>query len=304
MTSPGTDSSSGAPAGTGSGAHSGPGNSSASGVGSASGTGSGVGSATGISSGSGSGSGSGADSGLESLPGSGFRPTHIVPREGLPAWEAPDVTRPTVPLDAFLPVQLLARRGEWAEILCANGWSAWVDGRLLISVPAPPPGGAGTPARTEDPRPLLARSAEALARYRRAADDLAAGRADGEAFRRGTRGLRAGVVVDGESVWLYDEAGGRWMYGDGQRLSVYAVAAVAGGPGSAEHERDPVPGAPEPAGAAPATAMPAATAPGDPAAAAPAGPARPPAPDTAPATGDPPPPPHEPTRIVRPGEFG
>ncbi|MDJ0381227.1 hypothetical protein [Streptomyces sp. G-G2] len=157
-----------------------------------------------------------------------FRPTHVVPQEGLPAWEAPDVSRPTVALDPFLPVQLLSRRGEWGEILCANGWSAWVDGRLLVAVPQPPPTTGRPLARTEDPRPLLSRAGEALERYRRAAEDLAAGRADTEAFRRGTRGLRAGVVVDGESVWLFDADAGRWMYGDGTRLTTYAVAAAPG----------------------------------------------------------------------------
>ncbi|MFE3935076.1 hypothetical protein ACFXPJ_15145, partial [Streptomyces goshikiensis] len=84
-----------------------------------------------------------------------FRPTHVVPQEGLPAWEEPDTSRPTTPLDAFLPVQLRSRRGEWAEILCANGWSAWVDGRLLVAVPQPPPPGGRPRARTEVPPPLL-----------------------------------------------------------------------------------------------------------------------------------------------------
>ncbi|MER7911547.1 hypothetical protein [Streptomyces sp. NPDC096068] len=41
-----------------------------------------------------------------------FRPTHVVPRDGLPAWEAPDPELPTAPLDAFLPVRRpLRRRG-------------------------------------------------------------------------------------------------------------------------------------------------------------------------------------------------
>ncbi|NXY98041.1 hypothetical protein HYE82_27445, partial [Streptomyces sp. BR123] len=154
----------------------------------------------------------------------GFRPTHVVPRDGLPAWETPDVSRPTASLDAFLPVQLLSRRGEWGEILCANGWSAWVDGRLLVSVPEPPPTGGRPTARTDDPRPLIARSAGVLDRYRRVLEELAAGRLDGEGFRSGTKGMRAGVVVDGESVWLYDESTGHWMYGDGSRLSPYAAA--------------------------------------------------------------------------------
>ncbi|MFD8949201.1 hypothetical protein [Streptomyces xanthophaeus] len=159
-----------------------------------------------------------------------FRPTHVVPQEGLPAWEGPDVSRPTAPLDPFLPVQLLSRRGEWGQILCSNGWSAWVDGRLLVAVPQPPPTAQGRPpARTEDPGPLLARSADALERYRRAAAEHAAGRTDAEAFRRSVRGLRAGIVLDGESVWLYDDTGGRWLYGDGTRLTTYAVAT---GPGA------------------------------------------------------------------------
>ncbi|MEU2390947.1 hypothetical protein [Streptomyces sp. NPDC007369] len=157
-------------------------------------------------------------------PIAGFRPTHVVPQDGMPAWETPDVSRPTAPLDALLPVQLLSRRGEWGEILCANGWSAWVDGRLLVSVPQPPPTGGQPRARTDDPRPLIARSAGVLDRYRRAVEELAAGRLDGEGFRSGTKGMRAGVVVDGEAVWLYDETTGHWMYGDGTRLAPYAAA--------------------------------------------------------------------------------
>lgn len=38
-----------------------------------------------------------------------FRPTHVVPRSGLDAWEAPDPGLPTTPLDAFLPVRLEER---------------------------------------------------------------------------------------------------------------------------------------------------------------------------------------------------
>ncbi|MET9701252.1 hypothetical protein ABZY31_30660 [Streptomyces sp. NPDC006529] len=155
-----------------------------------------------------------------------FRPTHVVPQEGLPAWEAPDLSLATTPLDPFLPVQLLSRRGEWGEILCSNGWSAWVDGRLLVAVPQPPPTAGRPLTRTEDPRPLLARSGDALERYRRAVEDLAAGRADTEGFRRGTRGLRVGVVLDGEAAWLYDDTDGRWMYCDGTRLETYAVTAA------------------------------------------------------------------------------
>ncbi|MFE3325319.1 hypothetical protein [Streptomyces sp. NPDC059176] len=153
-----------------------------------------------------------------------FRPTHVVPRDGLATWEAPDAAQPSSPLDPFLPVQLLDRRGDWGHVLCANGWSAWVDGRLLIAVPESPPAGQQT-TRTADPQPLIARVEEALSDYRRAAEDLAAGRSDGETFRRRTRGLRVGMVVDGESMWLYDAEHERWVYCDGTRLTPFASSA-------------------------------------------------------------------------------
>ncbi|MDX2920749.1 MULTISPECIES: hypothetical protein [Streptomyces] len=159
-----------------------------------------------------------------------FRPTHVVPPDGLPAWESPDTARPTDPLDALLPVELRDRRGDWAYVACSNGWSAWVDGRLLVSVPQQPPAPGAPMARTADPRPLLARAEESLSRYRRAAQDLAEGRSDGEGFRQRTRGLRVGMVVDGESVWLYDAEHERWVFCDGARLSTYAAEA---GPGAA-----------------------------------------------------------------------
>ncbi|MFD5426680.1 hypothetical protein [Streptomyces sp. NPDC127084] len=161
----------------------------------------------------------------------GFRPTHVVPGDGLPTWESPDAARPSAPLDPFLPVELLDRRGDWGRVLCANGWSAWVDGRLLVPVPqAPPP--AGQPlARTADPRPLLARAEELLARYRRAVDDLAGKRSDGEAFRRATQGMRVGMVVDGEAMWLYEAEHERWVYCDGDQLTVFATEGSPPGGG-------------------------------------------------------------------------
>ncbi|MFC8508640.1 hypothetical protein ACFU3J_10715 [Streptomyces sp. NPDC057411] len=170
-----------------------------------------------------------------------FRPTHVVPRDGLPAWESPDPGLPTVPLDAFLPVRLVDRAGDWGRVLCSNGWSAWVDARLLVSVPDDPPAAGRPLARTADPRPLIARAEDALGRYRRAAEELAGGRADGETFRRRTRGLRVGMVVDGESLWLYDAEHERWLYCDGAGLSTYAASSgpsaaapvpESGGPGA------------------------------------------------------------------------
>ncbi|MFF3419168.1 hypothetical protein ACFYW9_31475 [Streptomyces sp. NPDC002698] len=153
----------------------------------------------------------------------GFRPTHVVPQDGLPAWESPDPSRPTVPLDALLPVELVDRLGDWGRIVCANGWSAWVDGRLLIAVPQVPPAATRPLARTADPRPLLARVEQALTDYRQAAEDLASGQLEAENFRARTMGSRIGVVVDGESLWLYDGEHERWVYCDGTRLSTFAV---------------------------------------------------------------------------------
>ncbi|MEU0335241.1 hypothetical protein [Streptomyces sp. NPDC006193] len=164
----------------------------------------------------------------------GFRPTHVVPPRGLPAWEAPDPARPTLPLDPLLPVQLVERRGDWGHIRCANGWGAWVDGRRLIAVPEDPPA-AGGPDGAADPRPLLAQAERALGDYRAAVEALAAGALDGETFGARTRGLRIGVVVDGESMWLYDPQQGRWVYGDGRSLHTYATDRTVTGAADSGH---------------------------------------------------------------------
>ncbi|MFC5800042.1 hypothetical protein [Streptomyces formicae] len=190
------------------------------------------------------------------VPVPGFRPTHVVPGDGLPTWEAPDVKRPSAALDPFLPVELVDRRGDWGHVRCANGWAAWVDGRLLVAVPQAPALAGQPPARTADPRPLLARVEEALARYRRAAEELAAGLSDGETFRGGTQGLRVGVVVDGEALWLYEAEHERWVYCDGARLATFTTASPPSDAGAPQ-----TPATPAPAPAAPAPAVPAAAPP-------------------------------------------
>ncbi|WP_425336434.1 hypothetical protein [Streptomyces afghaniensis] len=170
----------------------------------------------------------------------GFRPTHVVPQNGMPAWEAPDPSRPTVDLDPLLPVQLLERQGDWGHVLCFNGWSAWVDGRRLVAVPQDPPAADGPLTRSADPRPLLSRAQEALARYRSAVEDLAAG-SDRESFHARTHGLRIGVVVDGESVWLYDAAHGHWVYADGTRATTYATDETPRSDPESQPAEPPVP---------------------------------------------------------------
>ncbi|MFF1481709.1 hypothetical protein ACFVYD_29875 [Streptomyces sp. NPDC058301] len=173
-----------------------------------------------------------------------FLPTHVVPPGGLAAWESPDPGRPTVPLDALLPVRVIDRRGDWARILCANSWSAWVDGRLLVTVPQGPPVPGAPLARTADPRPLLARVQDMLSRYRSASEDLAAGRLDGETFHRRTQGLRAGMVVDGEAMWLYDAEHERWVYCDGTRLSTFAASGQPSGTPAVPDDRPEPDGSP------------------------------------------------------------
>ncbi|ANP52780.1 hypothetical protein J2Z21_000316 [Streptomyces griseochromogenes] len=158
-----------------------------------------------------------------------FRPTHVVPPHGMPAWEAPDLATPTASLDPLLPVQLVERHGDWGHIRCANGWAAWVDGRHLVALPQDPPTADAAPATTADPRPLLAGVEEAVADYRSAVEELAGGGLDGESFRDRTRELRIGLVVDGESMWVYDPEEGRWLYGDGRLLATYATDRAAAG---------------------------------------------------------------------------
>ncbi|KOX06051.1 hypothetical protein ADK65_02175 [Streptomyces sp. NRRL B-1140] len=221
----------------------------------------------------------------------GFRPTHVVPQHGMPAWEAPDPARPTVDLDPLLPVQLLERQGDWGHVLCFNGWSAWVDGRRLVAVPQDPPAADGPLTRTADPRPLLGRAQEALARYRSAVEDLAAG-LDRESFRTRTHGLRIGVVVDGESVWLYDSAHGHWVYADGTRMTTYATDETP--------EAEPASRSAEASVRPPARVVPPETpAPsGDASPEAPQPPAATPPAASEPATGAGPPEAPEPTRVV------
>ncbi|MFJ7175891.1 hypothetical protein ACIQXA_05565 [Streptomyces massasporeus] len=209
----------------------------------------------------------------------GFRPTHVVPQNGMPAWEAPDPARPTVDLDPLLPVQLLQRQGDWGHVLCFNGWSAWVDGRRLVAVPLDPPAADGPLTRAADPRPLLGRAQQALARYRSAVEDLAGG-LDRESFRTRTHGMRIGVVVDGESVWLYDSAHGHWVYADGSRMTTYATDETPAAASESRPAESPVhpptrvvpPEGPVETPRSPEAARPAGTSP--PARSAPAGPTR------------------------------
>lgn len=66
-----------------------------------------------------------------------FAATHLVPPGGLSAYERADPTAPVIAtLEASLEVAISERFGDWAHIVCSNGWGAWVDGRVLVARPA------------------------------------------------------------------------------------------------------------------------------------------------------------------------
>jgi hypothetical protein len=162
-----------------------------------------------------------------------FRPTHVTPLDGMPTWAGPDTSQPSAWLDALLPVRVVDTRGDWARVLCANGWGAWVDGRLLVALPDSAPGTAGPLDRIPDPRPLLARLEHALSTYRGLVEQLAEGRIDLETFRERSAGLRLGVIVDGESAWLLDLEHDRWWYTHDTQLQTFATVEAP-----PDHQRD------------------------------------------------------------------
>jgi hypothetical protein len=62
-----------------------------------------------------------------------WAPTHHVPPEALPAYQAPMSGTPVAMLDPDLPVMVLDHRDGWAHVRAVNGWEGWVDGRKLVS---------------------------------------------------------------------------------------------------------------------------------------------------------------------------
>ena len=76
-----------------------------------------------------------------------WQPTLVVPAGGMAAWTAPDPTlAPTVQLEARLPLAVDEQAGDWAKVRAVNGWTGWVDRRLLVDgtlAPAPANPGPG-----------------------------------------------------------------------------------------------------------------------------------------------------------------
>jgi hypothetical protein len=60
-------------------------------------------------------------------------PTHAAPPAGLAAWDAPDPSRPPmVTLAAGVQLSIIEQSGAWSRVMGSNGWTGWVDGRLLV----------------------------------------------------------------------------------------------------------------------------------------------------------------------------
>ena len=132
-----------------------------------------------------------------------FEPTHAAPEGGVASFEEPTPDRPAAPLDGGLPVQVLTRRGAWAHVMCSNGWSTWVDGRLLVALGV---------------APVVEELELALATYSRLVSEYGAGTIDEAAFRQ--RIFQAGLIVHDDHAWIFDFATGKWAHYDGFQLRV------------------------------------------------------------------------------------
>lgn len=82
-----------------------------------------------------------APAGMRSVPtqpvsdGVAWIATHLIPQGGLRAWDTPDPAKaPITEVAAGLEVQVVEQQGAWARVVFSNGWSAWVDGRVLKEV--------------------------------------------------------------------------------------------------------------------------------------------------------------------------
>jgi hypothetical protein len=131
-----------------------------------------------------------------------FEPTHAAPAAGLKTWVTAGGD-PAADIPAGLEVQLAERQGDWAKVLCSNGWSTWVDGRELIDL-------AALRAKAAE---LVSRLGGAVKAYEQVVNDAVAQKIDQDEFKR--RAVEAGTVeLDGE-LWLLDLPNTRWYRYDG-----------------------------------------------------------------------------------------
>ena len=76
-----------------------------------------------------------------------WAPTHQVPATGMAAWSDPDPSRPPVTtLGGGVQLRVDEQRGAWASVTGSNGWTGWVDARILppIGTASPTPAAAAT----------------------------------------------------------------------------------------------------------------------------------------------------------------
>lgn len=68
-----------------------------------------------------------------------FAPTHRVPASGTRAWAQPDPSQqPVAELAGGVELRVDEMQGAWAKVTGSNGWTGWVDGRLLEGLSAAP----------------------------------------------------------------------------------------------------------------------------------------------------------------------
>jgi hypothetical protein len=60
-----------------------------------------------------------------------WTPTHRVPPQGATSWAQADPSSASVPLGGGLELEVVQRLGDWAQVRASNGWTGWVDGRIL-----------------------------------------------------------------------------------------------------------------------------------------------------------------------------
>jgi len=64
----------------------------------------------------------------------GWAPTHLAAAGGQQSWDQPDSARPMTPLAGSLDLRVVQLIGDWAQVVASNGWTGWVDARLLIPI--------------------------------------------------------------------------------------------------------------------------------------------------------------------------
>jgi len=145
-----------------------------------------------------------------------FAPTHLVPEGGVTTYEDPYPGRALVPLDPGLPVQLAERRGDWARVVCSNGWEAWVDGRLVE------PAGVEDRTEVDELWSVLRASADAMADL---LTEFAAGRIDEATYRQ--RVFEAGLVIRQGEAWMVDAVHRQVHRYDGFQLRTLEIPNTA-----------------------------------------------------------------------------